>query len=318
MAMALNDHQIDILDLYQSQELRLAELYRAFGDRFTADQTFWNRLVHEEQVHAQIIEKLRDATQKGVLIFDAAKVGTETLKVMIDRIQRLLQRALAGELNRIEALAQALDLESALIEKGVFTRFEPLTEKARAVLRKLNAETLDHVVRVREMYDISRQDARKPAETQAKPPEPAPSGVRLVWTAAMSVGIPRIDAQHRFLFEQINKLAAMRARSGSRDQLLEMIRVFIHFSDAHFSAEDEVMIDSDFPLFVNHRLEHQQYVSRMAGFVAAYSQEKPDLIDQMLHFLANWWLRHTCESDTKYGRWIRAQGVKRSLAPGDA
>ena len=307
--MALTDIQINILNLYRRQESLRADLYRAFARCLHSDSAFWNSLVQDEQIHTRIIDKLADAAQKGVLTFEAVQDKTSALSPAIKQIQRLLQRAQQGDIERAEALAAALEIESNLIEKGVFLQFDPLPEKARNLLNKHNVETLNHVVRLREMLDGDRQEIATEAGCPADASEVTPSSTRLVWSEEMSVGIPSIDAQHRFLFGQINELANLRERGASRESLLHVLRRLMKFSDAHFGAEDEVMINSDFPLFLNHRAEHQQYISRLAVFVDEYSRGLQDLPDKMLKFLVAWWLKHVCNSDQKYARWIRNEGA---------
>ena len=202
--MILNDNQINILDHYRRQKSLLADLYRLFAERLPADRAFWDRLVQAKQMHAQIIEKLRDATQKGALTFEEVKSKTEALDLTTERIQDLLKKAQQGDIDRTEALTQALKIESSLIGQGAFSQFKPLTEKAGSVLRKLSAENLNHVVRIREMLGPHQKVASNSTESQTCDPESKAPGKRLVWTTEMSVDIPNIDAQHRFLFGQIN------------------------------------------------------------------------------------------------------------------
>ena len=307
--MVLNDDQIKILEQYRRQKLLLADLYRLFAERLPADQAFWNRLVQAGQIHAQVIEKLRDAAEKGALTFEEVKYKTDALGLTNEQIQDLLKKARQGLIDRTEALTQALKIESSLIQQGAFSQFKPMTDKATAVLRKLSAETLNHVVRIREMLDPDQKVAGSSAESQTCDPKSAAPGKRLVWTTEMSVDIPHIDAQHRFLFGQINELVDLRERGGSRERLLRVLKALMHFSDAHFDSEDEVMIDSDFPLFINHRAEHQNYITRLAGFVDEYAKEHQNLPDSMLKFLVAWWFQHTCQSDQKYARWVRSRGA---------
>jgi hemerythrin len=81
----------------------------------------------------------------------------------------------------------------------------------------------------------------------------------------------------------------------------------IGFSDAHFGCEDDVMLESDFPLFASHRREHQYYMERVGQFLEGYQQRRQDLGDDIMAFLTEWWFNHTAESDRRYARWARDQ-----------
>lgn len=298
--MGLKDYQRKIIQQFETQELLLAALYAEFGRRFSADAAFWERLVREETMHAQLLAKLRTAVEKGVMVFDEGKVKTYTLSAMIERIEDLVQRARRGDLTRNQALAQAMDLEAALIEKGVFTHFEPLNEKARAVLKRLQAETRDHVERVRRMRDDM---GPKPSPLPAPPPASAPEP-RIAWTPSLATGIEDIDVQHRHLLDLTNRAAALKDDESRWKEIPEILEEMLRYSDEHFKTEDALMIESDFPLFGSHRKEHQRYVEKLRLLIGGLQGEQRSLIGEIIDFLADWWVAHINESDRRYVRWI--------------
>ena len=293
--MTMKPYQEKIIQLYETQERQLAELYSAFSDRFETDRVFWRELAAEEAKHAEIVAKLYSAVEKGGVLFDEGKVKTYTLAKMIEHTEALLDQARRGAMDRIVALSQAVDLESSLIEKGVFSHFEALTDKAQAVLKRLNRETMDHVTLVRRVRDGARDALQGPA----------PAGDRLVWTETLSVNDPRLDGQHRLLFALINDLADLESEKPPHDDLLGIIKRLIAFSDVHFGTEDDIMIASDFPLFASHRQEHQQFLTQIRRFVEDFATGRRQLSAEVTAFLKDWWFRHTAEADQKYARWIR-------------
>jgi hemerythrin len=299
--MGLKDYQAKIIRQFQAQENLLADLYAIFANNFPEDRDFWTRLVREETMHAQLVEKLYAVVEKGQMIFDEGKVKTYTLSAMIERIEALVQRARQGDFNRCQALAQALDLEAALIEKGVFTHFEPMTEKANAILKRLNRETLDHVDRVRRMHADTRPAEQKTSETKGAQRKIS----RLKWTKDLSVGNEGIDAQHRNMFDLINRAASLQASGGPFGEIAELIREMLRYSDEHFKTEDDLMIDSDYPLFGTHRREHLKYMETLGGFAAGLQEERQNLIEEVVDFLMVWWRQHIAEADLRYARWIR-------------
>ena len=163
--MAMKPYQEKIIQLYETQERQLAELYSAFSDRFEADRVFWRELAAEEAKHAVIVAKLYSAVEKGGVLFDEGKVKTYTLAKMIEHTEALLDLSRRGAMDRIVALSQAVDLESSLIEKGVFSHFEALTDKAQAVLKRLNGETLDHIAGDLIVFKSLCADAQQALET---------------------------------------------------------------------------------------------------------------------------------------------------------
>lgn len=308
--MAIKPYQEKILRLYEDQEHQLSRLYDTFGRQFPEDKAFWRQLAKEEEMHAHIIARLRDAAEKGTLLFDEGKIKTYTLSAMIDRLTLLQKDAEEGKMGRRRALAQAMDLESALIEKGVFTHFEALSDKARSVLKRLNGDTLDHVARVRHMRDTDRGKAPAEVSPARKHPDAGPDirdGIQ--WSSALSVGDDRLDRQHRLLFDIIEDLTQLRAEGGRRSDIVNLITRLIGFSDAHFSCEDTVMIDTEFPLFASHRREHQYFIERVGQFLEGYQGGRQDLTEDMMSFLKEWWFNHVSETDMRYARWVRSHGT---------
>jgi hypothetical protein len=97
-----------------------------------------------------LIEKLRDASRKGVIFFDEGAMRTHTLHTFVQRLEGIVEKAKRSEFNVKSAFAHAVDYESALIEKNVFMRFDAVNEKAKHTLRVLQAETQNHVDRIRD------------------------------------------------------------------------------------------------------------------------------------------------------------------------
>ncbi len=68
-----------------------------------------------------MIEKLRASEKKGRIFFDEGRVKTYTLNLIIGRLEEIVGKAEKRGFDLPAAFACAVDYESALIEKGVFT-----------------------------------------------------------------------------------------------------------------------------------------------------------------------------------------------------
>jgi len=60
-----------------------------------------------------------------------------TLTAFITRLEGLIEKAERGEFDLSSAFAYAVDYESSLIEKNVFSRFDSLSAKAKGTLKML-------------------------------------------------------------------------------------------------------------------------------------------------------------------------------------
>jgi hemerythrin len=126
--------------------------------------------------------------------------------------------------------------------------------------------------------------------------------LRLEWTPSISVNNEKIDAQHKRLFSIINKLIIIKKEKTESDKIFEVLRELIDYSGKHFQTESQYMSENNFPrlLLKAHIDEHEDYVGKMEKFVENYGKGRETLSDEILKFLADWWLKHVSESDMKY------------------
>lgn len=147
--MGLKPFQEEILNRLIHQEILLSRLYALFSGQFPQYSELWGKLSQEEERHAKLLKKLLAATQKGMICFDEGKTKINALTAFITRLEGILEKAARGEFDLSSAFAYAVDYESSLIEKNVFSRFDPLNDKAKLALMTLQSETINHVERIR-------------------------------------------------------------------------------------------------------------------------------------------------------------------------
>ena len=147
--MNIKPFQEKILQQLIDQEALLSRLYAIFSKQFPEYQEFWEELSKEEVRHAKLIEKLFEATKTGKIVFDEGKIKTYTLAAFITRLEGIVEKAERGELTPASAFSYAVDYESSLIEKNVFSHFDSLSDKAKNTLKILQIETINHVERIR-------------------------------------------------------------------------------------------------------------------------------------------------------------------------
>ena len=149
--MSLNPNQEKVIQQLVAQERLLSKLYAVFADKFPTYADFWTKLSREEEEHAKLIEKLRQAEQKGLVFFEESKINIYSLKTFVDNLEKLVQKVEESELTLQSACAYAVDYETALIEQNVFTHFAPANAKVKNTLKILQSETLKHVERMKAM-----------------------------------------------------------------------------------------------------------------------------------------------------------------------
>jgi hemerythrin len=128
-----------------------------------------------------------------------------------------------------------------------------------------------------------------------------------------SIGIPEIDAQHRQLFECIDRLEAAgddRQRELAVYYVMDELRDYVRI---HFSVEEVVMRLFDYPELEKHAAEHRLFASRLESF--EQTELKHDVHSEAADFLREWLVNHIQGSDQRYADFLLSAGLPTSATP---
>lgn len=131
---------------------------------------------------------------------------------------------------------------------------------------------------------------------------------RIKWDPLYSVHDEVLDAQHRILFETVNRLIGV-FESGSGN-LLPAIKELIDYLSVHFHQEHMVMMNANYPNFSNHSNEHQTFTERVREFLEEYKEGDENLGRNMVVFLKDWVRDHTQILDVQYGEYLHKHPTK--------
>jgi hemerythrin len=135
-----------------------------------------------------------------------------------------------------------------------------------------------------------------------------PTLSRISWDPTYSVHIEVLDAQHRKLFEAVNRLInVFESRSGD---FLPVIKDLIDYLSVHFHQEHKVMGDANYPKYLSHSMEHQKFTEKIEEFLKGYKEGDRDLGHNMVVFLKDWVRDHTQKLDVQYGEYLLKQAAK--------
>lgn len=118
-----------------------------------------------------------------------------------------------------------------------------------------------------------------------------------------------MDDQHGILMDAMSDLRLANVRGAGRRQVSELLSQLIDFARLHFSSEESLMEQSDFPGLAGHRSEHERLISRL--LTSARGLEHGDVFPMhtLLEFLRDWFLEHIERFDREYGPWLNDRGI---------
>lgn len=134
----------------------------------------------------------------------------------------------------------------------------------------------------------------------------------IAWTELLLVGNEAIDADHRHLFEVVQRLHdGIRQKHGAsliRDVLDELME----YAREHFAREEALMAEIRFPGKEEHAFEHRLLTHRLRNLHLQFESGQCKLSDALEIFLDRWLARHILTSDLHFAQSVNSLAVVRS------
>jgi rubrerythrin len=146
--MNVESHGVSIILMLTRHEEVIGSLYNACSLRFPDTAKFWQTLVLEEKAHADVLRTLEKqlATQKVVL--NHRKFNVTGIQTAINHVEKQKQNVEKGSVNLLQALAMALDIERAIIDRDFFEVFESDSFMMKREFNELRKHTSEHIGRI--------------------------------------------------------------------------------------------------------------------------------------------------------------------------
>jgi hypothetical protein len=126
-------------------ERALAELYRACGERFAEDQEFWTAIEQQEEIHAQVIERLAEVISAHP---DQFRVGRQfkatAVRTIMSGIANYTEQVQRGQLPKQRAVFVARDIENSLLEASYSSIVSTDNVEFRQAMDLIAKDTLAH------------------------------------------------------------------------------------------------------------------------------------------------------------------------------
>jgi hemerythrin-like metal-binding protein len=118
------------------------------------------------------------------------------------------------------------------------------------------------------------------------------------WSEELSVGITKMDDQHKTLIEKINQLVTDLAQDDP--QAYSDFKDLAGFVVEHFSDEEMYMESISYPGLATHKVIHKQLLEKVGEFEGSIRDGSVDKF-KLINFLKMWLRSHIMGIDMKYG-----------------
>jgi hemerythrin len=129
------------------------------------------------------------------------------------------------------------------------------------------------------------------------------------WQERYSVGIPKIDEQHKELLRLTNELYASCLKDNDEEEkahFKKTISALVNYVSEHFAAEERLLKRVDYPEYAAHRSEHTGFVKKVLEQVTEFNEGKNFAPNSFVRYLKDWILGHIAVSDKRYSEYIFA------------
>lgn len=130
----------------------------------------------------------------------------------------------------------------------------------------------------------------------------------LKWEPRYSVGVRRLDEEHKVMIDLINK-AKDAAELMEADEVVDsLLGEMYAYSLKHFATEKELMNRYGFEYQKEHDAVHQIFVDRVTQARARKNGQRTDPF-KVFQFLIDWFQSHILGDDMKLGAYLNQKGV---------
>ena len=122
------------------------------------------------------------------------------------------------------------------------------------------------------------------------------------WKDSYSVGIDSIDLQHKKLLNLINQLQTAVDYSTGEQFEREALDELVDYTKNHFTYEEGLMSDNDYPGFVEHKAQHEKMFKKVGEVLAEYEQDHDTAMSNAAQYLKDWLIHHINGTDKEYSK----------------
>lgn len=128
----------------------------------------------------------------------------------------------------------------------------------------------------------------------------------IAWKESYDIGVEKIDCQHRQLLAKLNEFFEACSKQQGKEQIEETLKFLKEYTLEHFSNEEELMADIDFPELAEHHKTHAEFVKTVLELEETLKTKGPSVLStiKLNRTLTDWLLNHINKCDKLIGEYM--------------
>ena len=125
------------------------------------------------------------------------------------------------------------------------------------------------------------------------------------WNEDLILGVSELDKEHKLLTDRVNEIIK-HANNNSLDYVAdEAVSDLLYATRRHFSHEEELMEDIDYPDREIHMAVHKKLMVDLSEKVDVLTLDKDRDTMQTVKFFKDWLIDHIQKDDTELATFVR-------------
>ena len=131
------------------------------------------------------------------------------------------------------------------------------------------------------------------------------------WSEQFSVGVRELDKQHQQLIKLLHILISTQGKTDTHSETVsDTLMAMTRYAQAHFKAEESLMEAHGYPGLEDQKIQHRNFRKNTVNFSIATTLGIDQVPDDLLVYLADWWVHHILEDDMAYRSFFKDKGVE--------
>lgn len=128
----------------------------------------------------------------------------------------------------------------------------------------------------------------------------------MMWKDSLLIGVNKIDTQHKELCDKIDALFEACKQGKGRDEIIKTMNFLENYTIKHFSEEEQMQRNSDYPKVKEHRDIHQNFIKQIADLKQELQRDGASvaIVAKINTLVINWLIAHIQNVDKELAQYV--------------
>ncbi len=132
---------------------------------------------------------------------------------------------------------------------------------------------------------------------------------KIEWNEGFSVGVRKLDEQHKVLIDMINKMIEMQNITVDSEVVSEVLNKMTEYANFHFNTEENLLKEHGYPEYEAHKAMHKVFRKKTVAFCMDTMVHKKSIPEEIVSYLKDWLTHHILTEDMRYKPFFKEKGV---------